>query len=170
MKKIIFITGGQRSGKSRYAQELALQKSATPVYLATSRAWDDDFRKRIGKHQSDRGPMWRNIEEEKHLAAHLFAENDVVLVDCVTLWLTNIFHDNGYDVEKALGEAKTEWDAFTAMNFTLIVVSNELGMSLHSETEAGRKFTDLQGWMNQYIAKTATEAYLMVSGIGVRIK
>ena len=69
-KKIILVTGGQRSGKSRYAQRLALQLADNPVYLATSRVWDEEYRQRILRHQRDRGPQWTNIEEEKELSKH----------------------------------------------------------------------------------------------------
>ncbi|MBN1768911.1 MAG: bifunctional adenosylcobinamide kinase/adenosylcobinamide-phosphate guanylyltransferase [Prolixibacteraceae bacterium] len=165
---ITFITGGQRSGKSSHAQQLAEEQSSEPIYLATSRIWDEDFRQRIERHQNDRGNQWTTIEEEKQLSKLRF-EGQTVLLDCITLWLTNIYYDNNNDVEKSLQEAKTEWDAFIAQDFKLIVVSNELGMGVHPENEIARKFTDLQGCMNQYIAKKANEVVLMVSGIPVKI-
>ncbi len=93
-----------------------------------------------------------------------------MLLDCVTLWLTNLFYDNGFDVEKTLQEAKEEWQRFTAKEMDLIVVSNELGMGIHPMEESARKFADLQGWMNQHIAAMADEVYLMVSGIPFTIK
>jgi len=167
--RIIFITGGQRSGKSRYAQQCAEKLSDHPVYLATARIWDDDFRARVERHQSDRGGQWLTIEEEVHLSK-IEPEGKVVLLDCITLWLTNLFHDHHYQTEVALEKAKQEWDRFTRKEFTLLVVSNELGMGVHPENEAARKFADLQGWMNQHIAAMANEVYLMVSGIPVRIK
>lgn len=89
-KKIILVTGGQRSGKSSYAQRMALQWSANPVYLATSRVWDEEYRERIRRHQRDRGPQWTNIEEEKQLSLHQL-EGRVIVVDCLTLWSTNFF-------------------------------------------------------------------------------
>lgn len=167
--QITFITGGQRSGKSSHAQTLAESKSDAPIYLATSRIWDEDFKKRVQRHQSDRGEHWTTIEEEKQLSK-LQLEGKTVLLDCITLWLTNIFYDNGNDVEKALDEAKAEWDRLIEQKMELIVVSNELGMSIHAENDIARKFTDLQGWMNQYIAKKANRVVLMVSGIPVAIK
>ena len=91
-------------------------------------------------------------------------------LDCITLWLTNIFHDNEYRVEEALAQAKEEWTGFIQQDFTIIVVSNELGMGVIPEHESARKFADLQGWMNQYIASLADTVYLMVSGIPVKIK
>ncbi len=167
--EITLITGGQRSGKSSFAQKLAEKKSANPIYLATARIWDDDFKNRIERHQSDRGYCWQTIEENKHISKHDLS-NKMVLMDCVTLWLNNFFYDNNYDVEKSLEQAKSEWDKFISQDFKLIVVTNELGMGIHSENETARKFADLQGWVNQYIAASADSVYLMVSGISTKIK
>ncbi|WP_081170513.1 bifunctional adenosylcobinamide kinase/adenosylcobinamide-phosphate guanylyltransferase [Niastella populi] len=166
---LVFITGGARSGKSRYAQELALQLSNTPVYLATARHWDDDFEKRIQRHQAERDERWTSIEEEKNISGLSFL-NNVVVVDCVTLWLTNFFTDNKYDIDACLQQCKQEIDKLNRAENTFIIISNELGMGMHAETEIGRKFTDLQGWMNQYIAKQADKVVFMVSGIPVAIK
>uniref|UniRef100_UPI00321757C5 bifunctional adenosylcobinamide kinase/adenosylcobinamide-phosphate guanylyltransferase n=1 Tax=uncultured Draconibacterium sp. TaxID=1573823 RepID=UPI00321757C5 len=169
MAEIIFITGGQRSGKSSYAQHLAEEKSENPIYLATAHIWDEDFRSRVKRHQSDRGEQWQTIEEEIEISKHDLAGKTVML-DCITLWLTNIFYQNKSDVDASLEIAQKEWDKFTAGDFTVIVVSNELGMGVHPENEMARKFADLQGWMNQYIAKSANSVQLMVSGIPVQIK
>ena len=169
MAEITFITGGQRSGKSSFAQHLAEEKSQSPIYLATARIWDDDFKSRVERHQSDRGENWQTIEEEFQLSKHDFS-GKTVLLDCVTLWLTNIFYDSKNDVDKSLEIAKNEWGEFIQQNFTLIVVSNELGMGVHSINEIARKFADLQGWINQYIAQSADNVHLMVSGIPVKIK
>ena len=169
MAKIIFITGGQRSGKSNFAMQEALKLSDNPVYLATSRIWDNDFKNRVEKHKEDRSKNWRNIEEEKEISKHNLTDKIVVL-DCITLWLTNYFSDNNFDINKSLEEAKQEWNKFITHDFTIFVISNEIGMGVHAETESGRKFTDLQGWMNQYIAKQANEVILMISGIPVKIK
>ena len=169
MKRIILITGGSRSGKSSYAEQLALELSDRPVYLATARIWDAEFRERVRRHQERRGPQWTNIEEEKQLSRHTLAGR-VVLVDCLTLWCTNFFFDLQSDVDRALAEAKAELDRFTAQDATFILVTNEIGMGGTSENEVQRKFTDLQGWMNQYAASLADEVVLMVSGIPVKIK
>ena len=104
-RKIILVTGGQRSGKSRYAQELALKLAENPVYLATSRVWDDEFRERVRRHQQDRGPQWTNLEEEKAIS-RCDVSGRVVVIDCVTLWSTNFFFDNDSDVDKSLREIK----------------------------------------------------------------
>lgn len=169
MATITFITGGARSGKSRFAQQLAEQRSDRPVYLATARVWDDDFAARIRRHRADRDQRWETMEEEKWLA-RLDLSGRTVVLDCVTLWLTNFFYDNGSEAEVTLEEAKQEWKAFVAQEMDLIVVSNELGMGIHPENEAARKFADLQGWMNQFIAAGSGEVYLMVAGVAVKLR
>lgn len=166
---IYVVTGGERSGKSRFAQELALRMSEHPTYLATARVWDRDFERRIDRHRQDRGPEWTTREEEKFLS-RVETGDEVTVIDCVTLWLTNIFTDMGGDLDAALNFARTEFDALRAGNGTLIIVTNELGMGVHAQTETGRKFVELQGWMNQYIASAADTVVLMVSGIPVAIK
>jgi adenosylcobinamide kinase/adenosylcobinamide-phosphate guanylyltransferase len=169
MAQITFITGGARSGKSSFAQQMAESASPNPVYLATARVWDDDFRRRIERHQNDRGPHWVNMEEEKQLSA-CKVEGQTVLLDCITLWLTNIFFDNQFDADRSLEEAKSEWNRFVQKEMNLIVVSNELGMGVHPVEESARRFADLQGWMNQHIARQASQVFLMISGIPVKIK
>lgn len=169
MATIHFITGGQRSGKSRHAQEMALELSSNPVYLATSRVWDEGHRERILRHQRDRGPEWTNIEEEKELSKHDLTGR-VVLIDCVTLWLTNFFFDLKSDVDQSLKLAKEEFDRLITQDATLIIVSNEIGLGGHPTNEIQMKFTDLQGWMNQYIAQKADHVTLMVSGIPMKVK
>ena len=169
MKKIILITGGQRSGKSEQAEALALSLSTNPVYLATAHVWDDEFRERVRRHQERRGPEWTNIEEEMYLSRHDLTGR-VVLIDCITLWLTNWLTINNVDVDAILAEAKREFDAFTQHDATYIFVTNEIGLGGVSDNALQRKFTDLQGWMNQYVAQQADEVILMVSGISVKIK
>ena len=169
MKMIILITGGQRSGKSEQAESLALSLSTNPVYLATAHIWDDEFRERVRRHQERRGPEWTNIEEEMYLSRHDLTGR-VVLIDCITLWLTNWLTINNVDVDAILAEAKREFDAFTQHDATYIFVTNEIGLGGVSDNALQRKFTDLQGWMNQYVAQQADEVILMVSGIPVKVK
>lgn len=167
---IYLITGGERSGKSGYAQELALQLTDTPIYVATARKWDEDFQNRIDRHQQERDERWTNIEKEKYLNEIDFS-GQVALIDCVTLWLTNFFVDTQNDVSLSLDEAKAEFLKIANQpDATLIIVTNEIGMGLHADTHIGRKFTELQGWMNQFLAKNADIVVLMVSGIPVKIK
>jgi adenosylcobinamide kinase/adenosylcobinamide-phosphate guanylyltransferase len=166
---IYYITGGERSGKSRFAQQLALELTDSPVYIATSRIWDNDFGERVQRHKNERDERWNNVEEEKQLSK-IHLTDKVAVVDCVTLWLTNYFVDTKNNVEESLKQAKTEFDKLSQLETTLIIISNEIGMGVHADTEVGRKFVELQGWMNQYIAAKANKAILMVSGIPLTIK
>ena len=169
MKRIILITGGARSGKSSYAEKLALSLSPNPVYMATARVWDEEFRQRVIRHQEARGPEWTNLEEEKELSRH-DVSGRVVLIDCVTLWCTNFFFDLQGHVDSSLKAVKEEFNRFTAQDATFIFVTNEIGLGGTSENELQRKFTDLQGWMNQYSAAQADEVIMMVCGIPLKIK
>ena len=167
---IYLITGGERSGKSSYAQNLAIELAENPMYVATARKWDGDFQKRIDRHQKERDARWINIEKEKQLSEIDFSHK-VAIVDCVTLWLTNFFVDAKNDMELSLEQAKTEFEAIAKQdNATIIIITNEIGMGVHAETHIGRKFTELQGWMNQFLAKKADKVVLMISGIPVIIK
>ncbi len=169
MRRIIYISGGERSGKSHFAQKLAEELSPNPTYLATAKCWDKEFEKRIEHHKASRGEHWNNIEELRYISS-LELSGEVVLMDCVTLWLTNIFDDCKYELERSLEEAKDEWDRFIDKEFTLIVVSNEIGMGVIPMESSTRAFVDLQGWVNQHIATSADEVYMMISGIPVKIK
>ena len=175
MRRIILITGGQRSGKSQTAERMALQLSDNPVYLATAHIWDEEFKRRVEMHQRRRGPQSTNIEEEKELSRHN-VEGRVVVVDCITLWCTNFFFAREKaeweqpTVDSALEALKSEFDRFTNQDATFIFVTNEIGSGGVSESAIQRRFTDLEGWMNQYVASKADEVIFMVSGIEVKIK
>ena len=169
MKKIILITGGERSGKSMYAEKMALTLSQNPVYLATSRIWDEEFKERVRIHKERRGKEWTNVEKDKELSS-VDVNGRVVVIDCVTLWCTNYFFDLASDVNRSLEALKEEFNRFTQQDATFIFVTNEIGSGSVSDNKIQRMFTDLQGWMNQYIASKADVVYLMVSGIPVLIK
>ena len=175
MKKIIMITGGQRSGKSNYAERLALSLSEHPMYIATARVWDDEMRRRVSKHQERRGPCWKTIEQDLDLW-RVDIGGGLALIDCVTNWCTNRYLDmcgsDGAlpDVDDVYKELTDDFDRFTAQNGIFIFVTNEIGCGGISDNAMMRQFTDLQGWMNQYIAAKADEVVLMVSGIEVKVK
>ena len=168
-RRIILVTGGQRSGKSSYAQKLALSLAANPVYLATSAVWDEEYRLRIERHKRDRGAEWTNVEELKDLQK-VDVQNRVVVIDCVTLWSTNFFTESNGDVEYSLAAVTERFGEFTKQDATFIFVTNELGLGGTSENDLQRRFTDLLGWVNQYIASQSDEVVLMVSGIPMKIK
>jgi adenosylcobinamide kinase/adenosylcobinamide-phosphate guanylyltransferase len=166
---MIFITGGARSGKSRHAQELALQYSSSPVYVATARQWDDEFRERVQRHRQERDERWTVMEEERQIG-RLPLAGKVAVIDCVTLWLTNFFVDLKQDIDACLEACRQQVDELMQQDATLIIISNEIGMGLHADSATGRMFTDLQGWVNQYIAAKAGTVIFMVSGIPLTIK
>src|SRR5258708_22407621 len=159
--KMIFITGGARSGKSRYAQQLALQQSDNPVYVATARIWDAEFRQRVDRHRHDRDERWTLLEEEKWLS-RLSLKGKVAVIDCVTLWITNFFSDLKYDIDACLAACEQEIGELLQQEAVLLVISNDIGMGMHPDTESGRKFTDLQGWINQSLPDKADEVIFMI--------
>jgi adenosylcobinamide kinase/adenosylcobinamide-phosphate guanylyltransferase len=168
---IALVVGGARSGKSRYAARVAKELSARPVMLATARAFDEDHAARIARHIAERGPEWTTVEEQKAIARPELAGR-VVVVDCATLWLTNLFLDGDAknDPEGVMRTARAELEKIEAIPATWIFVSNEVGMSLHAETAVGRRFVDLQGFLNQEIAARSAAVALMVAGIPVPAK
>jgi adenosylcobinamide kinase/adenosylcobinamide-phosphate guanylyltransferase len=167
---IYYITGGERSGKSSYAQKLALSLTDKPYYLATARIWDEDFKERVDRHLTERDERWTTIEEEKFLS-NVDIKGKVILLDCITLWLTNWYMDTDYDLEVCLEACKLEltkiWEQ---KDYTLIVISNEIGMGGIGANRMTRKFTELQGWINQFIAQRADQATLMASGLPLKLK
>lgn len=166
---IYYITGGERSGKSSYAHNLALSLSSNPIYLATARNWDDDFDKRIQRHQGERDERWETLEIEKEIGVIDIAGR-VIVLDCITLWLTNWYHDEKHNVESCLSKCKHQLAHLFKTKNTLIIISNEIGMGVHAQSHIGRKFTELQGWINQFIATQANEAIFMVSGLPISLK
>lgn len=166
---IELVTGGVKSGKSLYAEELALSFDTHPIYLATSRIWDEDHKKRIEEHKRRRSANWENVERETDLTG-LEVSGRTVLFECVTLWLTNYFMDCHYDSEQAFAKASTEILNFINKPEHCIFVTNEIGMGVHAQTEAGRKFADIQGKINQLLARRASRVTLLVSGIPLVIK
>jgi adenosylcobinamide kinase/adenosylcobinamide-phosphate guanylyltransferase len=194
---IHLVTGGARSGKSSYAEGLCERLSANPIYLATSSSklqdGDDDFAQRVQKHQRDRqnsGCDWTTVEEplQPSLHADQFS-GQVVLVDCLTLWLTNYLleegafsigedensNDNDKEVtaavDRALTNIKQEFDKLTQpYNITFVFVTNEVGSGTHATAHLTRKFVDAQGWFNQFVARKANQVTHMVSGVPNLIK
>ena len=149
--------------------ELALGLSESPIYLATSRKWDADFEKRVDRHKNERDKRWETWEEEK-LIGTLDITGRVVVLDCITLWLTNWFMDLEQDIDACLKQGKQELKQLFSQEGTLIIISNEIGMGVHAESHMGRKFVELQGWMNQFVAKKADKAVFMVSGLPLQLK
>ncbi len=170
--KIYFITGGARSGKSAFAEKLAGELSGKRAYLATAQALDPEMAARIEKHRTDRGTAWDTYEEPLAVAEmlkKLSGRYDVVLLDCLTLWLSNVMaHTDGDGAVTSRSE-----DLVTAIKDfkgVCIVVSNEVGLGIVPDNPLARKFRDFAGILNQRVALIANEVYFTAAGIPMKIK
>lgn len=172
MGKIIFITGGVRSGKSKYAINLAKNTAREIIFLATGVAKDEEMKKRIKEHKESRPDRWRTIEETKNISSILLDIQppcELVIIDCLTFFVSNLLLE-GVDEESILQEIKKIVDTILQVNYTIIVVSNEVGGGIVPDNELGRRFRDIIGLANQIMAKSAHEVYLIVSGMPVKLK
>ena len=164
-----YVCGGERSGKTKYAMQIAEKLSSSPIYLATARIKDNDFKARVTKHITERGEHWQTINCEKYISSQI-PSGKTIVIDCVTMWLANFFFDHGEDSNKAIKCIKEQLNALKKINNDLIFVSNELGMGIHPENKISRDFIVAQGTVNQFIAKMSTKAFLMVSGLPLTLK
>jgi adenosylcobinamide kinase/adenosylcobinamide-phosphate guanylyltransferase len=173
-KKLVLILGGVRSGKSSYAQQLASEDGGQVLFLATAEAGDNEMKQRIAKHKSSRPASWTTIEEPLDIASALKAKSataDLVLIDCITVWLSNLLlHENGVTEEEMLAEIDKLLNAYKRGKASYIIVSGEVGMGIVPEYPLGRVFRDLLGLANQRLAAKADRVVLMVAGIPVVVK
>ena len=168
---IILIGGGARGGKSRFALDYASAPSQRRAFVATAEARDDEMRERIRAHQAARGSDWTTIEEPRDLANVLASrakEFDLLLIDCVTLWLSNILLDAARDTETEIRRLLDVLDE--PPNATVILVTNEVGCGIVPENDLAREFRDLAGRLNQELARRADQVYWMVFGIPLEVK
>ena len=164
---LTFVVGGARSGKSRYAEGLIAALPPPWTYVATAEALDAEMSERIGAHRARRGSQWRTIEAPRDLAAALTASATTpVLIDCLTLWLSNLMLA-GADIDAETARLEQALDAAKA---PVIVVANEVGSGIVPERALGRKFRDLQGVLNQHIAARADRVVLVVAGLPLVLK
>lgn len=172
MGKMILVTGGARSGKSRFAERLAEACGAPLGYIATATAGDAEMAARISRHQERRGDGWQTIEEPFELA-RVLAEADgryaALLVDCVTLWLSNLLLRVD-DPALVLPHVKALAERLAGMESTVVLVTNEVGQGIVPENRLARTFRDLSGEANQLLAAVADEVYVSISGIPLRLK
>jgi len=172
MGKVIFITGGVRSGKSKYAIKLAKNIANEVIFLATGIAKDEEMKKRIEEHKKSRPSRWRTIEETKNISSVLLDIQppcELVIIDCLTFFVSNLLLE-GVNEETILQEIKKIVDIMLQVDYTTIVVSNEVGGGVVPDNELGRRFRDITGLANQVMAESAQEVYLAVSGIPVKLK
>ncbi|OGH01951.1 MAG: adenosylcobinamide kinase/adenosylcobinamide phosphate guanyltransferase [Candidatus Lambdaproteobacteria bacterium RIFOXYD1_FULL_56_27] len=168
--KVTLVTGGARSGKSRYALELA-SEAQNPVFVATASVMDKEMELRVAKHQEERLGRFVTLEEQTDLAgvfSRLPSGTGVVLVDCLTLWLNNLLYYNGEQPEYP--EVTALLRLLESPPCPVILVSNELGLGIVPENPLARFFRDLSGWVNQAVAARAELAVLMVSGLPLALK
>jgi adenosyl cobinamide kinase/adenosyl cobinamide phosphate guanylyltransferase len=165
--KLTLVLGGARSGKSRYAESLIAALPPPWLYMATAEAGDAEMTARIEAHRARRGPQWQTIEAPRGLAAALQRSGDrPVLVDCLTLWLSNLMLA-GVDIEAETAHLERALAAATA---PVVLVANEVGYGIVPEHPLGRKFRDLQGLLNQRIAGRADRVVLVVAGLPLAVK
>lgn len=168
--RLVFVTGGARSGKSGFALRLAESMDGPRRYIATARPLDDEMGERIRKHRKERGQEWETVEEPLDIAGKIaLLSKGVVLLDCVTLWLTNLIGE-GHDDNRVVEEAKGLVSACRRAGASVIAVSNEVGLGIVPDNALARRFRDLSGTVNQELARAFDEVYFVASGIPLRMK
>ena len=171
-KKIIFITGGVRSGKSRFAQEVAKKFPGSKAYLATAQALDAEMRGRITRHQKSRPRTWQTLEEPVHIGDVIQKEGrrfGLILLDCLTLWLSNLMMA-GWSQKRILGETARFLKMARKSSATFIFVSNEVGLGVVPDNPSARFFRDVSGMIHQRVAQEADEVYFLTCGLPQKIK
>jgi adenosylcobinamide kinase/adenosylcobinamide-phosphate guanylyltransferase len=165
----ILVVGGQRSGKSRFAEGLVLQSGRRPVYIATAGARDAEMAERIAVHRRRRGPDWSTVEEPFDLAGAIdraAGEGTAVLVDCLTLWLSNLI-EAGRDVDR---ETEGLLAALERAKAAVVLVSNEVGSGVIPENALARRYADALGTLNQRVATSVGRVVLMAAGQPILLK
>ncbi|MCP4818382.1 MAG: bifunctional adenosylcobinamide kinase/adenosylcobinamide-phosphate guanylyltransferase [Shimia sp.] len=168
LPKLSLILGGAASGKSVFAESLVIADGAPRVYLATAQAFDDEMRRKVTAHIAQRGTNWRTIETPLGAADDLaqVAENELVLLDCATMWLSNhLLAESDLDAETG-----RLLNALETCKGRVVVVSNEVGLDVVPENKLARRFRDAQGKLNQSIAARADLAALVVAGLPMVLK
>jgi len=185
--RLILILGGARSGKSAFAEQLAASSGQSVAFIATATAGDDEMRARIARHQASRPAHWHTVEEPFDLAGavrHAAAFADILLLDCITLWLSNCLSRQGETSDRAMAASSPLLDAAAMQEIqnllatlasldpgkTLIVITNEVGLGIVPAYPLGRLYRDTLGLVNQRLAEAAGRVYLLIAGIAIDIK
>ncbi len=171
MSNVFYVTGGARSGKSSFALQLAARYEKK-IFLATAEPFDDEMKSRIGKHREERGERFITIEEPlypERALRNLPDGSEIVLLDCLTVWAGNLMHffEDEVEINKRI---ECFLEVLRTPPCDIILVSNEVGMGIVPENPMARRFRDIAGIVNQRVASIATEAYLLCSGLSVRLK
>jgi adenosylcobinamide kinase/adenosylcobinamide-phosphate guanylyltransferase len=170
-QKVIFVTGGAKSGKSSFALSEAAKHEGQKAFIATAEALDEEMVDRIERHKEQRGEGWDTYEEPLQIAetiARLAGRYSVIVLDCLTLWLSNAMHrgvDIEHEMENFLNSLRDK-----KQDSHIYIVSNEVGTGIVPENKLAREFRDLAGTMNQKVAGVSDEVFLVVAGIPVKIK
>jgi adenosylcobinamide kinase/adenosylcobinamide-phosphate guanylyltransferase len=170
-QKVIFVTGGAKSGKSSFVLNEAAKNEGQKAFIATAEALDEEMLNRIEKHKGERGEGWDTYEEPLQIAAtvaKLAGGYSVIVLDCLTLWLSNAMHRNAdieLEIENFLNILRNG-----KPNSHIYIVSNEVGAGIVPENKLAREFRDLAGTMNQRVAGVSDEVFMVVAGIPVKIK
>ena len=169
--RLVLVTGGARSGKSRLAETMAVALApGVRTYIATAQAFDDEMRDRIARHRQDRGEGWLTVEEPLDVARAIReATTDVVLLDCLSLLVSNLMLRD-QTPEAILAEVDRLLATAASREGHLIVVTNEVGWGIVPTYPLGRAYRDVLGWANQRVAAAADEATLVVAGLPLRLK
>lgn len=168
--RAVLVLGGARSGKSAFAERMVLSSKGAAHYIATGRAWDDEMRSRIATHRHQRGDRWITHEEPLNLTEtleRLDHASNTILVDCLTLWVTNLMMEEGRDVEAAF---QPLIDHAVGARARIIFVSNEVGLGIVPENRMAREFRDHAGRLHQKIAAIAEEVYFVAAGLPLKMK
>lgn len=167
MRQVTLVLGGARSGKSRYAEGLARGADGMKTYIATAEPFDDEMKARIGKHRADRAADgWTTLEAPLAVAQAVTDAQGFVLLDCVTVWLSNLMH-----YEKDIrAEAGNLLATLSVTEKRIVIVSNEVGLSVVPENTLARRFRDEQGFLNQRIAEVADEVVFVAAGLPLKLK
>ena len=165
----VLVLGGARSGKSNFAEGLALETGLVRHYVATGRAWDDEMKDRIARHRADRGDSWVTHEEPMalvELLQSLDAPGNVILVDCLTLWVTNLMME-----DRSIADESARLATFLELaSARIVLVSNEVGLGIVPDNKMAREFRDHAGRLHQSVAKAAREVYFVAAGLPLKMK
>jgi adenosylcobinamide kinase / adenosylcobinamide-phosphate guanylyltransferase len=169
---VTLVLGGVRSGKSRYAQQLA-EQSRDVVFVATAKVTDDEMRAKIDRHREDRPKDWVTVEEPLELPKVLAQHEltcDVIVVDCLTIFAANLMEAEGENDGAIEARVEALCGALRAVQCSVVVVSNEVGSGVHPVSPLGRRYRDLLGEINQRVARVADDVILMVAGLPLALK
>jgi adenosylcobinamide kinase/adenosylcobinamide-phosphate guanylyltransferase len=169
----MLVLGGARSGKSSFSLDTCNNMEGEHIFIATAQALDDEMEERINKHKADRGRKWMTIEEPVEIAARLRKldkDDAILLLDCLTLWLNNIFMENESDTDEIYGKIDEVIELLKDVKGRIVIVSNEVGMGIVPENRLSREYRDASGYMNREIGEVACKVVIHFAGLPIILK